>query len=363
MGTVDNRRLLIVGNPNEIHVGAHLLRAAQSLRLPVQMCDVNNAYAASWVVEKYNWWICGHRPASLTQFSIQVIEHCEQFKPQWLLATGICPLAHWALAKIGQLGVRRINYLTDDPWNAAHRAPWFMKSLPLYDQVFSPRKANLVDLQRLGCRKVSFLPFAYAPELHYPEPAINENEKGRFAADIVFVGGADADRIDYLRALVHTGLAVALYGGYWDRYSENRAVWRGHADPPTLRKAITGTKVALCLVRRANRDGHVMRTFEVPAMGTCMLTEDTQEHREIFGEDGQAVVYFRTTSEMVEKLRWLLDHDDERKRLAAAAHALITTGCNTYQDRLLQMIESSEAGLLGGSEAGTLRNQSARRYV
>jgi spore maturation protein CgeB len=82
-----------------------------------------------------------------------------------------------------------------------------------------------------------------------------------------------------------------------------------------------------------------MRTFEVPAIGACMLTEDTQEHREIFGEEGQAVVYFRSKSEMVEKLRWLLGHDHERERLASAAHELITNGRNTYKDRLLQMLE------------------------
>jgi spore maturation protein CgeB len=106
--------------------------------------------------------------------------------------------------------------------------------------------------------------------------------------------------------------------------------------------AISTAKVALCLVRRANRDGHVMRTFEVPAIGACMLTEDTEEHREIFGEEGKAVVYFRPILEMIEKLRWLLDHDDERQRLAEAAYRLIVNGRNTYKDRLLTMLELAD---------------------
>ncbi|MDZ7380079.1 MAG: glycosyltransferase, partial [candidate division KSB1 bacterium] len=138
--------------------------------------------------------------------------------------------------------------------------------------------------------------------------------------------------------LIRAGFKVALYGGYWERYLSTRKFARGHADPRTLRKAIGGAKVALCLVRHANRDGHVMRTFEIPAMGGCMLTEDTAEHCEIFGEEGQAVVYFRTIPEMIEKLRWLLDHPAERARLARAAHALVTTGCHTYRDRLVTML-------------------------
>jgi spore maturation protein CgeB len=142
-----------------------------------------------------------------------------------------------------------------------------------------------------------------------------------------------------IKTLVQAGFHVALYGGYWERYTAARSCSRGHAGPSILRKAISGARVALCLVRRANRDGHVMRSFEVPAMGGCLLVEDTADHRVLFGDDGEAVVYFRTREEMAPKLRWLLDHPDERQRLATAAHRLITTGSHTYRDRLITMLE------------------------
>jgi hypothetical protein len=48
-----------------------------------------------------------------------------------------------------------------------------------------------------------------------------------------------------------------------------------------------------CPVRRASRDGHIMRSFEIAAVGGCMLAQDIDEHREIFGSEGEAVVYFR----------------------------------------------------------------------
>jgi spore maturation protein CgeB len=175
--------------------------------------------------------------------------------------------------------------------------------------------------------------------VHFPEqPRANLSGNGK-AADVVFVGGADRDRVPYMAALMRAGFQLALYGGFWSRYRETAAAACGLADAQTSRQAILAAKVALCLVRRANRDGHCMRTFEVPAIGACMLTEDTDEHRELFGEDGRTVVYFRTLEEMVEKLRWLLAHDDERRRLANAAHRLITTGRNTYRDRLQTMLQ------------------------
>jgi spore maturation protein CgeB len=338
-GLVGSETMVLVGNPGVVHVGAHLNHAAKVLGLRAILADSTRAFAGSAWLVKFNWWLRGHRPSRLREFSEQVVHTCRELQPSWMLSTGLAPIEPWALMATGELGVQRLNYLTDDPWNPAHRAPWFFEALPLYDHVFSPRCANLEDLRRLGCPEVSYLPFAYAPELHFPEPPVTSKEQAYLTADVVFAGGADRDRVPLIAALIRAGFKVVLYGGYWERFPETSASTRGHADPHTLRKAISGAKVALCLVRRANRDGHVMRTFEVPAMGACMLTEDTEEHRGIFGEEGNAVFYFRSIDEMIEKLAWLLDHEDERQRLAAAAHALIVNGRNTYKDRLLSMLQ------------------------
>jgi len=212
-----------------------------------------------------------------------------------------------------------------------------MEALGQYDFVFSPRRANLVDLKAAGCRTVGYLPFAYDPSIHFIEAAPSGRE---YDSDVLFIGGADRSRVRYCRAIVSDGLRLSLYGDYWDRYNETRNSFRGYADLKTSRTASAGAKICLCLARRANRDGHVMRTFEVPAMGGCMLTEDTAEHRELFGPDGEAVVYFRSIPDMVQRAKWLLQHETERRRLAATAHARITQGRNTYAHRLQAMLEA-----------------------
>ncbi len=58
-----------------------------------------------------------------------------------------------------------------------------------------------------------------------------------------------------------------------------RANWRGVADQDTIRSASAAARVCLCLVRRANRDGHVMRSFEAAVIGGCILAQDTADHR------------------------------------------------------------------------------------
>jgi spore maturation protein CgeB len=340
--TQDNPRILIVGNPDPIHMGAHFLQAARASGFTAQILDTRQAYDAFWPLVQWNWRLRGHRPARLGTFSAAVLERCRAFAPDILLATGLAPLDRETLAEIGKGGSIRINFLTDDPWNRAHYAPWFLQSLPFYDYVFTPRRSNIDEIKQIGCHRVDYLPFAYHPELHFVESPENAEERERFSCDIVFVGGADRDRLPFITALLRQRFQVALYGGYWERYPATRPYTRGHTDITSLRKAISAASVSLCLVRRANRDGHVMRSFEIPAMGGCMLTEDTTEHRELFGAEGETVVYFSTIDEMLNKLRWLLDHPVERQRLATAAHQRITGGGNTYRDRLLAILQEVE---------------------
>jgi hypothetical protein len=333
--------VVLVANPDVIHVGGHLLTAAKQLGVRVELVDSREAFRGPRWQQKLNWWLRGHRPARLTDFSARVVDAVRRVTPTHVLTTGLAPLDARSLQEIGALGARRLNFLTDDPWNPAHRAPWFMDALQHYDHVYSPRRANLSDLAAVNGPSVSFLPFAYAPDQHFPEPPIGDQERAEYAADVVFAGGADPERVAIVTPFLNAGLNVALYGGYWERYAATRAHARGHADPQRLRKAIGGAQVSLCLVRRANRDGHSMRTFEVPAMGGCMVVEDTQEHREFFGAPGDAVIYAGTVAEMVEATSTLVKDPARRDRLAARSHRLIAEGPFTYADRLRSMLEAA----------------------
>lgn len=242
-----------------------------------------------------------------------------------------------ALKDLGRLGVRRVNYSTDDPWSSAHRSPWLIRALHEYDTIYSPRRSNLPDLRSLNSPFIEYLPFAFDPDLHFPcKPT--DNEGGELGSDVLFVGGADRERVTIIEELLGLGIKVALYGSYWDRFTSTRCAAVGVASPDRVREATHAAKVALCLVRRSNRDGHVMRSFEMAAMGACMLVEFTDEHREIFGEEGEAVLYFRNVSEMVEKVSWLLAHSAERAAFRRASLLRVATEDNTYASRLRRML-------------------------
>lgn len=306
------------------------------MAIDVDLCDSKNVFDVPWLVRQFNWRLRGHRPPRLKRFSQAVVDACRDFRPAVMIVTGTVPVTSNALQAIRAAGTKCVNYLTDDPWNPGIKARWLLEALPQYDVIYSPRRANLDDLRRIGCR-AEYLPFGYDPAIHFPDAPPPER-RTEFECDVLFYGGADRDRVPYIEALARHGVNVHLYGGYWNRYRALRPMYRGHADPQTLRWAVAGANVVLCLVRRANRDGHVMRTFEVPAMRGCMLAEDTAEHREIFGPDGEAVVYFRDSDDMVERVDRLLADEKTRRSLAANAHDLICGNQNTYADRLRSML-------------------------
>ncbi len=330
--------LVLVANPDPVHVGGHLLAAAAGLGLDVSLADVRDAFTGPAWKRRMHWWLLGHRPAALGEFSRGVADLVRRTGARQLLATGLAPLDADTLRALGRAGVRRLNFLTDDPWNPEHRAPWFLAALREDHHVFSPRRANLDALRGLRGPVVSYLPFAFAPAVHYPEIPATADDRHRFHADLAFVGGADRDRVATVAPFIAAGLNVALYGGYWDRHDATRAQARGFVTHDEVRKAIGGAHVSLCLVRRANRDGHSMRSYEVAAMGGCMLVEDTAEHRDLFGLDGEAVAYFRTPAEGVDRARALLDDPDRRLLLSRRVRALIDDESHTYRARLRHMV-------------------------
>jgi hypothetical protein len=82
-----------------------------------------------------------------------------------VLTTGCAPLSRLHVERLRALGASVINYSTDDPWNPKLRAQWFLRTLPSYNAVFTPRRANIDDFRRCGLGAVHYLPFGYDPNV------------------------------------------------------------------------------------------------------------------------------------------------------------------------------------------------------
>jgi hypothetical protein len=332
-------KLAIVGEFEGTHLGGSFARAAADLGSAALKLDIRKAESGNPYLRSLLWHLADRRPPWMFGFGQCVIAACAQDETNILIATGAAPLTKSTLRCLRSMGIVCVNFASDDPWNPVLRARWHLQALPEYDLVFSPRRANLGDLERLGCAHVHYLPFGLDGSLFLPA----KESPDALPRDVLFVGGADRDRATFMTEFMRKGPSVALVGAYWDRFTETRPYALGQKSPEEVRTLTAAAKINLCLVRRANRDGHVMRSFEIAAIGGCMLTEHTEEHREIFGDDEECVVYFRTPEEAAARAHALVADPERRRRLSVSLRERTTNAMHTYRDRLLAMLNAVES--------------------
>ena len=122
-------RLLIIGFNQPGHMGNYLVCAARQLGLDYQIVDASGAEASSRIGRSFYWRMCGRRPARLHRFGTRVLAVCTEMRPDVVLSTGRAPLDRSHIVRLRELGASVINYSTDDPWNPAFRASWFLSAL------------------------------------------------------------------------------------------------------------------------------------------------------------------------------------------------------------------------------------------
>jgi spore maturation protein CgeB len=281
-------------------------------------------------------------PLDLKAFNRFLFKRARAFRPHMLLiCKGAYVFPETLLRIKNDTGAFLVNFATDDPFNGRVNSADLVASIPIYDVYACTKRAIMSDVRLAGCGKVIYLPFAYKPTVHFPEPAQTSQERQRFASDVVFVGGGDSDRAPLISALLNAipDLNLALYGGKWNRSMHLRRHWRGIAFGREFRMALSCSKIALNLVRRANRDGHVMRTFEIPACRAFMLANRTDEHLDLLTE-GEEAVYFDSDSDLIEQVSHYLDRDMARQAIADRGYKKITAGAHTYKHRLMSLIQT-----------------------
>jgi hypothetical protein len=88
-----------------------------------------------------------------------------------------------------------------------------------------------------------------------------------------------------------------------------------------------------------------IRLFEATGVGSCLMTDWKVNLPEMFEPDVEIVTY-RTADECAEKVRYLLDHEDELRSIAAAGHRR-TLRDHTYRKRAEQVDEIFSRLLVG----------------
>ena len=228
-----------------------------------------------------------------------------------------------------------VGFSHDDIGQRQNQSAQFLAHLPCYDVFYTTKSYNVQELKNMGCKRCKFIDNSFAPNTH--RTLVNQhsiNNPKRYS--VGFIGYGEPDRLELLRKLAESGIKTYVWGGGWDKFSvshPNLVIHHNEVVADQYAKTLCSMDIALCLLRKKNRDLQTTRSIEIPACGVFMLAERTDEHMALF-EEGKEAVYFSTPDDLVKKCRYYLDNPDERKRIAAAGRERCLISGYSNQDRI-----------------------------
>lgn len=240
-----------------------------------------------------------------------------------------------------------VGYNNDDPFGPGQpEYLWrhFLNALPEYDLVLAYRHINIKEYLRAGARRVELWRSWFVASRNHPVEMTPEQIR-EFGTDVVFVGHYEPDeRLEYLEQMARQGIAFRLFGpGYdWNPVLEKSALLCGHIPVRLVwggeyNLALAGAKIALCFLSKLNRDTYTRRCFEIPATGTLLLSEYSEDLAEMF-EEGIEADYFRNSDEMISKIMIYLGDDNLRQRVASAGRARLLRDGHDVDSRMRQLL-------------------------
>ena len=253
----------------------------------------------------------------------------EGFQPQVMIALRAERLGPASIEAARAKGVFCINWVGDDP---EHFVP--PQNVPAYDLWVTIDRTWSAWLENQGAREIRHLPVACDPSVHQAVE-ITGDERRKWASDLCFVGGFTPERESFLAAAAPEGLSI--WGPNWDRAEEpfikscvrearmlEREEWL---------RAYAAAKVVLN-IHSQGQECLNMRVFESLASGVCLLSDFKRDGEEFLGD---ALVMYKSPSELRERAAELIADDQKRLHLAERGQRLVTTQ-HTFEHRARQFL-------------------------
>jgi len=237
-----------------------------------------------------------------------------------------------------------VGYSPDDMAAKHNQTKKYVKSIPMYDCLFTTKSYNVSEIRELGAKKVHFIGNAYAPEVHRPID-LSDEEKLFYGGGVGFIGNFEIDRYESMLNIAEKGVNIKIWGPKdWKAVRIHSSNLNFAGRPiyfEEYAKGICSFDINLCFLRKINRDLQTTRSVEIPACRAFMLAERTKEHQELFKE-GVEAEYFSSNDELFEKIQFYLKNPEKRKKIAEAGYLRCLSSGYSYKERLKQMLDIIE---------------------
>lgn len=301
----------------------------------------------------------------------EVIEAATGFNPHLVWAEKEEYIRAETLMSLKKRGTRLLHYTTDPyfalPWK---RTRLMDEAMPLFDYLVTSKGYELGEYAKLPA-KVIYVPLGFSEAAHRPLVPSTREAYDKYASDVCFLGGWEPRREVLLDGIAQErDVNLKVWGYGWDHLADGRLTPRrmfamrrnSMGEPYKVKRnpklaasvqgnevygdeyawAISAARISLGFLRKICPDQHTTRTFEIPACGSMMLADRTDEHRALFDE-GKEAVFFDTQEEFMDKLRFYLANETERARIAQAGFERCFSSGYSYRSRLMDIMQEIES--------------------
>ena len=349
-------RILFLGEIS--HGQTSLMRMRALARLGHDVRGVNTSTpwkSASWLMRQVQRRI--GRGSVVDDINRSVLAAARESCPEIVWAEKQEFLRVETLEVLRQLGARLVHFTPDPYFSLAwKRTPLMDRAIGCFDVLIYCKAYERQNYAALG-KPLIYMPLGYCDQVHRPLPS----DDPRWKSALGFLGGWEPRREHLLHAIATAGIDLKIWGGYWEflrdgKWTPRRQfilkqlagtdIFRIHRDEflghtwqggevyaDDYARALTGAKIGLGLLRRVTPDQHTTRTFEIPACGSMLLADRTDEHRELF-EEGTEAEFFASVPELVDKAKFYCGDESARLRIARAGFERCIKSKYAYVHRL-----------------------------
>ncbi len=294
-----------------------------------------------------------------------VLEAARAFRPDLLWAEKQEFLRGETLVEVRNLGARLVHFTPDPYFTLAWKRTRLMDdSISAFDVLVYSKSYERRDYEALG-RPSIYVPLGYCDEVHRPL----KSDDPRWSCTVASLGGWEPHRQMLLRAIAASGVDVKIWGFHWEFLCDGRWTPRRHvvlsqeAGPAPFSfqydeviarayqggevygddyaRALTGARIGIGFLRRICPEQHTSRSFEIPACGSMLLAERTDEHEEFFVE-GKEAEFFASEEELLQKIRFYRTNEPSRRRIAENGHKRCVDGQYAYVHRLRTVLDEMQ---------------------
>lgn len=301
----------------------HRSEAMRRIGWDVDVIDPRACFGNSSLAEKWIWHAGSFGMAGLVRryvlrnlkhdrYDVCIVNHGELIAPE---------LVRELRPKVGAI----LYYNGDNPFVARDHHRWRLtrKSLALYDLCATPRISTAEEGTRRGLAMYRYI--QTADEVIHRPRQYSEADRVRYGSDVSFIGTWFPERGPFVVQLLEAGVDVRIFGANWDKAPEYERVKHAVIIPNLLgdedyARATQYARIALGFVSVANQDFHTHRSVEIPALGTLLCAQRTDQHRELYRE-GEEAVFWDDMDECAAQCRALLAEPDRLAAISAAGAA------------------------------------------